>query len=144
MIHSSGRGALNDAVNQALRGASGIFNTFLGRPAMLGSDGIVKVIPAVLTNARLLTCDTDLAEASFETGDLPQSAGVAERPWVWLRTNVSSHLNHRAEVFDRPGEAPARSFRDIADRDYARSVAMVTWSGLHQFLTMAGHLVGEH
>lgn len=104
---------------------------------------MLKIIPAVLTTARLVTCDTDLAEASLETGQLPASVEVSERPWVWLRVNASEQLRHRAEVVEGAPKRAAKLFGALANAEYARSVAIVSWAGLKELLKTASFHVGE-
>lgn len=140
----SGRGALNEGVTQALRGASGIINTLIGRPSLFRGLSL-KVIPVVLTTARVVTCNGDLAESSLETGHLLASLSFSERPWVWFRVNAPAQLRHGAEIRrnERNG-MPVEHFRTLADEEFARSVGVVSVSGLQDFLNAANFHVGEY
>ena len=48
----SGRGALDDALTQALRGASGIVHAVVENPKLLANRPAMHIVPAVITTAR--------------------------------------------------------------------------------------------
>ena len=145
---SSGRGALDDAVSQALRGAGGLINEIVRRhgDTVLGLTTRTVVIPVVVTTARLLTWDGDLADADLQTGQLPEGVTVQERPWVWLRVNASDHLRHSAPATQssRHQHRATSSFGSLADLEYANSVGVVSSTGLEAFLGAASYQTGDH
>lgn len=128
---SPGRGALNDAIGQSLRAASGLINSLKGRPALFGSSDRLRIVPAIFTTAKLVSCDTDLAESSLVSGDLPEAISLQAREWVWLRHNASFSLRHEAEAST---SEPPQDFSDVIENDHVRSVAIVSQSGISTFL----------
>jgi len=128
------RGALDNAVTQALRGSSGILRQLVSHPSLLsGSRGAtLTIVPVIVTNARLLTCDTDLALTDVASGQLPEKLMVQERDWLWLRTMASAGVRHE---FWHVGGHASSSFGDLQDRRYARSIAVTTCAGLADCLS---------
>ncbi|HLG57942.1 MAG TPA: hypothetical protein VI485_21530 [Vicinamibacterales bacterium] len=143
----SRRGALNEAVSQALRGSSGLINTLNSRTdgALLGPDGHKKIIPVVVTTARLFACSHDLAVSDLESGRLPDDATASERRWIWFRINVTAQLRYGAQRLRAKSYAQQKldTFGELADADYSQSVAIVSASGLTEFLTVASRHIGE-
>jgi hypothetical protein len=140
------RGGLDDAVNQALRSASGIINALKDRRdgSLIGREGAKRIIPVVMTTARLLTIGTDLAAASLDTGELPRDGTTSERPWLWFRTNLTVQLRHSAPKLRAPDHDRINTFGELADADYARSVGIVSAAGLAEFLHVASMHIGEY
>jgi hypothetical protein len=123
------RGALDNAVTQALRSSSGVLRQLIGYPSLIpGSRGATLVIvPVIVTNARLLACNTDLAFTDLTSGRLPENLHVQERDWLWLRTMASAGVRHE---FWHVGGQASSSFGDFQDQRYARSIAVTTPAGL--------------
>jgi len=123
------RGALDNAVTQALRSSSGILRQLISHPSLLsGSRGAaLTIVPIIVTNAKLLTCNTDLALTDLASGQLPEKLVVEVRDWLWLRTMASAGVRH--EFWHAGGHASA-SFGDLQDQRYARSIAVTTCAGL--------------
>jgi hypothetical protein len=85
-----------------------------------------------VTNAKLLTCDTDLAYTDLASGQLPDKLQVQERDWLWLRTMASSGVRHE---FWHVGGRASTSFGDLQDQRYARSIAVTTCADLADCLS---------
>ena len=128
------RGALDQAVTQTLRGSSGILVQLISQPSLLqGPRGAtLTLVPVIVTNARLVACDTDLAHTDLSSGQVPETLMVHERDWVWLRAMASSDVRH---VFSHVGGRACTSFGDLQDQRYARSIAVTTCAGLSECLS---------
>jgi hypothetical protein len=129
----AGRGALSDAVTQALRSDSGIVRQFIARPTLLrGARGAeALVVPIIVTNARLIACRTDLADTDIATGSLPTELHLAECDWVWYRTMASPHVRHE---YSYTGSRKGATFGELQDDMYARSIAVCTPDSLRECL----------
>jgi hypothetical protein len=144
-IAGGGRSAIDDALTQAIRGASGLATAYAAveKPAeLMAPRKGLYVIPAIITSARLLVLTTDLADADLATGRLPDTVRVEERPWVWFRVMTSSNMRHKVTRLRQRPEQFRHSLGDVADREYARSVAIVSVGGLAEFLQVATNHVG--
>lgn len=126
---------LDLAVAQAHRGASGYINRFRELAGRLSefSTAVRIVVPVVFTTARLWGSEVQLTASDLSTGRVP-SASFVQHSWVWLRQNISPDLKH-----DLPGVslAPGR-WAEWTFHDYARCVAIVSVSGIDEFLGHAG------
>jgi hypothetical protein len=142
-----GRGAWDDAVTQALRGATGIVHAVADEPNLFGRFDSMVVIPAIITTARLLACETDLGDASLDTGELPAELQVNSRPWLWFRVFASANVRPAKPVRVANLVPPLPSehqFGELAASVFARSVAVVSANGLEEFLcsTSVQHVGG--
>ena len=131
--NSTGRG-LDGAVTQALRAAAGIIVAAGEHPALIG-DRLTRIVPVIVTTARLMTCDTDLAQTDVTSGHLPCDITVSQQPWLWYRVMVSPSLRHLLPWYEDPNRVRiGYSFGHLQDYAYARSVAIVNVAGLGEFL----------
>jgi hypothetical protein len=128
------RTAIDSAVTQVLRGTNGFLEFLAKHPHYLtpqASDQRGRVVPVVFITARLWTTDTDLTTAMLETGALP-APHLTQVHWLWLQQNVSPELQHGLK-WDEPID-PAETLDEYLTRAYARTVAIVSWTGLEDFL----------
>ena len=131
-LGGGGRSAIDDALAQAIRGASGLATAYATaeQPGeLMAPRKGVYVLPAIVTTARLLVLTTDLADADLSTGHLPATTGVEERPWIWFRVMTSSNARHKLTRLRQQTEQGRHSLADVADREYARSVGIVSVGG---------------
>jgi hypothetical protein len=128
---SGGRTALQDAVDQAVRGASGLIDFLCRRKELLVPPGLYGyVLPVVFTTARLWVSDVDLAAADLATGDIPES-DVKLIDWLWLKQNISPGLKH--SVTPGRGIPPSDLGRYVL-QDYCRVIGIVSVAGVEDFL----------
>jgi len=126
----AGRGAIEDAATQVLRGVSGLIDFFKDNPRVLSEQALV--VPIVFTTARLFSSAVDLGTADLNTGKLPDGVSTEEAPWLWFQYNLSSSLRHSA-----PKEVPSgglMSLGSVLEYQHARSIAVVSPSGIEAFL----------
>lgn len=136
------RTALDDAVAQAFRGASGLteFLTTLENRRLLATEKTDRgrntrqvgyVLPAVFTTARLWASEVDLAASDIHTGKVVPVGPLRPMPWLWLKQSVSPDLKHSLDPADY---TPFDSLREYLLRDYLRCVAIVGVDGIEPFL----------
>lgn len=132
----SGRGAIEEAVAQALRGQNGLVQ-FLSSHERANSLGVVKLLPVVITTANLWASNADIANADLATGKLDK-AGEQLNPidWLWYHYPQSPGLKHTLTT--SPSEGDDDVLIEALYSEFVRPVAVVSASGLPAFLGM-GH-----
>jgi hypothetical protein len=131
--------AINEAMNQVLRGAAG-FAAFVREQRLLAPGSGALIFPVIFTTARLSVTNTDLSSADIETGQL-SSVDVEEPGWAWLQHNVSSSLlSAPAERF-RSDSSLERNVGQVIRTQRLRSVAVVTSKAIESFLRTLENMV---
>lgn len=125
-----GRGAIEEACGQVLRGANGLVNLLRVAPDFLVENNPTPLIPVVFTTANLWTSDADLSDADISSGELTADLAVQSVPWVWYRYHMSPGLRH-----DIPATGGVREIGEMVERLFVRTVAIVSPSGIDAFLT---------
>jgi len=134
---SSGRGAINDAVAQVLRGTSGLINHVLGLrdggkiTKRVEEPTAFRFIPVIFTTAKLWVSNADLRKVDLQTGDL-DSADCTKADWIWFNYNRSPKLRHDLEW------THSDDLRKDLELEFTRSIAIVSTAGVDSFLSM-GH-----
>jgi hypothetical protein len=127
--------SLDAAVTQAIRGASGMIAATASEPNLLNGALMTTVVPVIITTARLVICETDLARSDVRTGRLPADVAFQERSWIWYRVMTSASIRHQVRWFEPENRYRiGASLRHQQDYYYARSVAIVSSSGLREFI----------
>ena len=94
-----GRGAIDKATTQVLRGRGGFMEHLhnehknAGDPARYAPGAI---IPVIFTSAKLFTTDSLLEEADPATGEMPKDMKASQQEWLWLDHHMSVGLRTRA------------------------------------------------
>ena len=89
----SGRGQINDAITQVLRGLNGMIE-FAAHELANGNYALFKVdrsgtkyisyLPVIFTTAKLWVCDCDISEADLESGKINiDEAKLEEKKWLF-------------------------------------------------------------
>jgi hypothetical protein len=129
--------AINSAVGQVFRSASGFINYVCDNSRNVGVLSVDEpeiIIPAIFTTARLFTTQADLGSASLENGLLPPHAvEVAEHDWIWFNVNRSINLAHDVR-FDHSDNNERHM--EPRFREFTRTVAIVSSKGVDSFLSM--------
>jgi len=126
----SGRSAIEDTATQVCRGVGGLIDFFKNNPKVL--DERALVVPVIFTTAHLHVSSVDLGAADLNTGKLPDSAQTSEVPWLWFQYNLSTTLRHTAQKI--MPEAGLTSLGSVLEYEHARSIAIVSPSGIESFL----------
>jgi len=126
--------AIEDAAGQVCRGLNGLIEFFNGRRFNLPENEKLYFMPAIFTTAKLWTTDVDLSSAQLEKGEFePGSIPVKEAPWVWYQYHQSPELKHTVGTDEKDHGSPF-DLEGILKREFTRSIALVSVSGIEQFL----------
>jgi hypothetical protein len=125
-----GRGAVEDAAAQVLRGVNGLAEHLARNHTLLGQDRAVFIVPVVFTTASLWTTEVDLSSADLETGKLPDTdLGLKGANWLWYRYHQSPGLKHVV-----PPDEQRDNLSEMLDYAHARTIAVVSALGIDEFL----------
>jgi hypothetical protein len=134
---TSGRGAIEEAATQVLRGVNGLLECLADHPEELSTLYPVVFIPVIFTTARLWVTKTDLAAATLADGKVTvKPEDVTERPWLWLQYHASPGIGHEVRRYSPVDHPFGRSgVGRLLDVLYARAIAVVGPDGVDDFLT---------
>jgi hypothetical protein len=130
-LAGQGRGVIEEAASQVLRGANGLVE-FLQANWVLHQKNKpqARIVPVIFTTATLWTTNVDLETVDLTTGKLdPSRISGVKAPWVWYRCHMSPGLKHTVQ----PDKCPD-SLAEALDQLYARTIAVVSAEGIDQFL----------
>lgn len=126
-----GRGAVESAVTQVLRGVSGLASLLARRPSVAGTWSKLALSPVVFTTANLYSSSVDLLQADPSSGEI--SPGGAElEPQDWI-----SYQYHMSPSFKPGWTTGVNDTADLArvlKAEFIRSVPIVNPAGLADFL----------
>jgi hypothetical protein len=137
----SGRGDIDDAVAQVLRGVSGLVNHKFRHHAWVANSSLdanssvdadtMRFIPAVFTTADVWVTDVDLATADLATGNLPpENVRATKKDWIWFNPNRSPNLRH-----ELPWNDIGNDLSKEMECEFTRSIAIVNAvEGMDKFL----------
>jgi len=135
-----GRGQINDAITQVLRGHNGLFNFFASKlektkrmPFQGSSNGnsYAAFLPVIITTAKLWVSDIDLSEADTNSGniDFPQDS-LKEKEWLLYHYAQTPDISHQLSGFSE--------IEDLSDAlyfEYTRTIPIVNAAGIQSFLS---------
>ncbi|MCC7133784.1 MAG: hypothetical protein IT352_14085 [Gemmatimonadales bacterium] len=126
----SGRGAIEDALTQVLRGMNGFTGFLAARPALVPEESAICLLPVIFTTASLWTTDAPLEHTDLATGTVPATAGeLTPSQWLFYQYHQSPDLAHSV-----PGNRVDVDLSRILEVDLTRTVAIVSPSGIEHFL----------
>jgi hypothetical protein len=126
-----GRGQIEEAATQVSKHLNGIVEEFRQR----GKDFPRKVpsvhfLPVIFTTAQIWTSEIDIGNADLQTGDFELKDIDAKRKnWIWLQYHLSPGIKHSLGSYESP-----KGLGEVLARDYIRTIAVVTASGIEEFL----------
>lgn len=139
----TGRGAIESAATQVIRGVNGLIECFRKNLRYLPDNSPVTFIPVIFTTARVWATDADIAAADLDTGQVVlASADMYEKPWLWFQYNVSPGLQHTVDRYrvnpddmdrDIDSDIGPTDLGDLLEIDYARAIAVVGPNGIDDF-----------
>lgn len=128
------RSDIEDATSQVLRGVNGYVERLASDPQLMqvgDNNSVVRIIPVIFTTAQLFTSRADLSSAELETGRVNIANAEFHRvSWLWYQYNVSPGLKHTREPREN-----AKVIEEYLQSEHIRSVAVVSSSGIEDFLT---------
>ena len=86
--------------------------------------------PVIFTTAKLLVSDVSLKTSDLYTGNLNELPEVNEVDWVYFQYSQSSAIKHEIESKTHIND----SWDRIVARDYVRTIAVVSPSGIESYL----------
>jgi len=132
-----GKREIEDAVTQVLRGTFGFVNFLKSRPDFLQPGKPAFLLPMVCTTASLWVSTGDLSKVDLGTGKAvfpPDSLKPA--PWLLYQYHSSPGLRHSVP----PSRPTPSEFGPVMHALYTRTVAIVSPSGLEEFLELSSAL----
>ncbi len=134
---ASGRGAIEEAATQVLRGLNGLVEFYVRNRSVLKGIDEVIISPVIFTTANLWASDVDLSQAHSQTGDVdPASAGLLPKAYIMYQYNESPGIKHEYSPFPMP-----RDLGDILESEYVRTVHIVNARGVEGFLSYMSEAV---
>jgi hypothetical protein len=128
-----GRGGMDEAATQVMRGANGLVEFVKRSPAAHGQRKTLQFLPVIFTTARIWVTSADLATADILTGKLALGKfPVEERPWVYIHYAQSAGLKHSLRT-EEPG-SEGNLMLDALCSEYVRTIAVVNAGAIEQFL----------
>jgi hypothetical protein len=138
---SQGKGQINDAVTQVLRGTNGLFNFFLSKMDTGIGGGppwekpydrweYIAFLPVIFTTAKLWVSDIDLSTTDIENGniELPPNS-LVEKKWIFYHYSQTPDISHELS-----GATRNIDLADVLYSDYTRTIPIVNSSGIQSFL----------
>lgn len=134
--HGVGRGTIETAVTQALRGVNGLVESLHAYHQTLQGQA-AALIPVVVTSAELWTTDVDLSNADLLSGRVEiVESSLHRRDWLVLQYHQSLSLRHESPR----RRSSASSLESVLASDYFRSVVVTSPSGLEACLNWVAAL----
>lgn len=134
-----GRDAIENAAGQVCRGLNGLIELMRDRRKTI--PGIMQgmsreytrradLVPVIFTTAKIWTTDQDLGEANLDDGKLEGGLDAEKRGWIWYRYPQSPGIKHTVD-----SDFTSDEFGAIIDREFTQLIAIVSPSGVDDFLT---------
>jgi hypothetical protein len=132
-----GNDAIEGAASQSMRGLNGFVNFIKRKTSIIGHNQPYYLFPVIFTTAGLWTSDADLSKADLESGDIDPAVLGALRPcdWLFYEYNQSPTLKHSV-----PNVESQASVGECLQQDYVRTIAIVSWRNIEQFMIWLSHL----
>jgi len=131
-----GRGAIEDAATQVLRGLNG-FIQFLDEKFLLISDtNGCELLPVIFTTANLWVSSVDLSKADLTTGNvLIPPDKFSKVGWLLFQYNQSPGIKHNIIQLSEIG-----GIGDLLESVYVRTIPIINPSGIEEFFKWASSL----
>ena len=134
-----GRGAIEEATAQVLRGMSGMMEFLSKNTQIIEPKRLARLVPVIFTTAELWSTDANISEAEIETGKMDiTKSDFQKRDWLIYQYHQSPGLKHNLRLRETPN-----TFGDILNQEYIRSVFIVNTSGIEGFLGWSSRLHWE-
>lgn len=136
----SAKGVIEEAVTQVLRGVNGMLEFLALHPRVFPVSNYITLVPVIFTTARLWVSDADLSTADLNSGDIDlNKSSFRQKPWLLYEYNTSPGLKHTQRPEER--ETDYNSMSEIMEREYVRSIAVVSSTGIESFLDWSHTLI---
>lgn len=84
----------------------------------------------IFTTAQIWTSEVDIGKADLQTGKLKlEDIDAQKKDWIWLQYHLSPRIKHSVNSNKTP-----KGLGEVLAQDYIRTIAVVTASGIEEFL----------
>lgn len=127
-------GEIEDAATQICRGLNGLIDLYAKYPQKLTNTPVI-IIPIILTTANILTGNLEIENIDLLSGKLNTPPNLTPKDWIYYQYHQSPALKHnfpaaQSENYELPY---------ILDRDYIRTIPVVSAKGITSFLRNFDH-----
>lgn len=127
----SGRGAIEAAATQVCRGLNGMVQCVAANRQLLEDSTPAYFLPVIFTTAKIWTSDVDLGAADIRNGAINlEDTDFRQVDWVYYQYHLSPGIKHSHSPAQRP-----KTIEDLLDSEYIRTIAVVSASGIRNFLS---------
>lgn len=134
-----GRGAIEEAAGQAMRGMNGLMQFFKQSQKANRERKSIQILPVIFTTARLWVTQANLASSDLLSGKLELSdSPLEEKQWVFLHYAQSPGLKHALPIATNDAIAFEDILTEALYTEYIRPIGVVTASGIADFFRI-GH-----
>lgn len=129
--------AIEEAATQVCRGLNGMVETLAKHTQLIRNyrdKEYINLLPVIFTTAQIWASDIDLGSADLLTGEVDLvNAGFSPKEWILYQYHLSPGLKHSSSSI-----GPATSLGEIMEREYIRTIPIVSASGIESFLKWSG------
>ncbi len=130
---SGSKSGIEDAATQVCRGMNGLIDYLLRDFTPLQNQAAMRFVPVIFTTANLWVSDTNLQRTDLTTGELASEyVNLTRTDWLWYQYHTSPGIKYESDSRLAAGE-----LGDALDREFVRSIAVVTADGIRNFLRWA-------
>jgi hypothetical protein len=135
------KGAIEEGATQIIRGLNGMVEFLAANRSLFPPvSRSIALLPVIFTTAQLWCSGVDLSTADLHSGDIDlSSSAFQQKPWLLYDYTVSSGLKHTHPL--EPKNSWETTISHIIRRDYIRTIAVVSATGVEDFLNWSDLLV---
>lgn len=128
--------AIEKAATQISRGLNGFIDAVVKNDELLEKSNQVDFLPVIFTTARLYVSDVDLSTADVGSGNVTlENERIKSVPWLFYQYALSPGLKHSLTP-----KMKGYSLATLLQWQYIRSIPIVSWSGIEEFLKWSSQL----
>lgn len=128
--------AIENAATQISRGLNGFIETIVKNGKLTEDVRQIDFLPVIFTTAQLYVSDVDLSLANLQTGNVNlESDDVKPVSWLFYQYSLSPGLKHSIA-----SKANVNSLATLLQWEYIRTIAVVSWNGVEDFLKWSSRL----
>ncbi|HEV7487338.1 MAG TPA: hypothetical protein VGQ65_16825 [Thermoanaerobaculia bacterium] len=131
----SARATIEEAATQVSRGLNGLIEFYLRDVSLLKDMDELWFLPVVFTTANLLSSEADLTQTNISSGEIALSATTLKEEWLLYQYHVSPGIKHETRY-----RATSADLGEALDREFVRTIAIVSPNGIEPFLRWASGL----
>ena len=126
--------AIEEAATQVSKGLNGIVQAFARNLPLFRDQRRVDFLPVIFTTANLWTTDIELSSADVKTSKIDlSSSNFRSEPWILYQYHTSPGLKHSYSPEEKPD-----TLGGLMEREFVRTIAIVSPSGIPDFLDWSG------